>query len=65
MHTEDFGRIFSRVDFNISGIVDDQVPTDQRLKAVKEGKDDPFLTELYYQFGRYLLMSSSREPGTL
>lgn len=64
-HTEDFGRIFSRVDFNISGSVDDKVPTDQRLKAVREGTPDPFLTELYYQFGRYLLMSSSREPGTL
>lgn len=64
-HTEDFGRIFNRVDFNISGQVDDRIPTDKRLKAVKEGVADPFLTELYFQFGRYLLMSSSREPGSL
>jgi alpha-L-fucosidase 2 len=64
-HTADFEKIFKRVEFNISGKVDDQIPTDQRLKAVKEGAVDPFLTELYFQFGRYLLMSSSRAPGTL
>ena len=53
------------MEFNISGKVDDRIPTDQRLKAVREGADDPFLTELYFQFGRYLLMSSSRAPGNL
>ena len=64
-HTEDFGRIFNRVEFNISGKINDQIPTDQRLAAVKAGANDPFLTELYFQFGRYLLISSSRLPGTL
>ena len=39
-------------------------PTDQRLRAVKRGEHDPQLETLYFQFGRYLLISSSR-PGQL
>jgi alpha-L-fucosidase 2 len=38
--------------------------TDERLKAVAAGADDPQLAALYFQFGRYLLISSSR-PGTM
>jgi alpha-L-fucosidase 2 len=38
--------------------------TDERLKAVAGGAADPQLIALYFQFGRYLLISSSR-PGTL
>jgi alpha-L-fucosidase 2 len=40
------------------------LPTDERLARFKTGKPDPALAALYYQFGRYLLISSSR-PGTL
>ena len=39
-------------------------PTDERLKAVAGGTPDPRLAALYFQFGRYLLISSSR-PGTM
>jgi alpha-L-fucosidase 2 len=39
-------------------------PTDERLKAVTAGASDPQLLALYFQFGRYLLISSSR-PGTM
>jgi alpha-L-fucosidase 2 len=39
-------------------------PTDERLKAVTAGASDPQLVALYFQFGRYLLISSSR-PGTM
>jgi alpha-L-fucosidase 2 len=39
-------------------------PTDERLKAAAAGALDPQLVPLYFQFGRYLLISSSR-PGTL
>jgi alpha-L-fucosidase 2 len=39
-------------------------PTDERLKAVAGGAADPQLVALYFQFGRYLLISSSR-PGTM
>jgi alpha-L-fucosidase 2 len=41
-----------------------QLPTEQRLRRVAEGEADPALAALYAQFGRYLLISSSR-PGSL
>ena len=43
----------------------DDLPTDERLLAVKEGVEDPGLAALYFQFGRYLLMGCSRRPGRL
>jgi len=41
------------------------IPTDIRLADVKAGKRDITLFPLYFQFGRYLLLSSSRSPGRL
>jgi alpha-L-fucosidase 2 len=44
------------------------VPTDERLAALRSGADDPGLLALYFQFGRYLLLSSSRscdQPASL
>jgi alpha-L-fucosidase 2 len=38
-------------------------PTDERLSALQQGGDDPQLVALYFQFGRYLLLSSSRPGG--
>jgi alpha-L-fucosidase 2 len=43
----------------------DPLPTDERLQLVREGGDDPGLLALYFQYGRYLLIGSSRDPGTL
>ena len=40
-------------------------PTDRRLQRVEDGAVDPHLTELYFQYGRYLLLASSRAPGVL
>src|SRR5690606_4250857 len=42
----------------------DWLPTDERLKRLKQGEEDLGLICLYFQFGRYLMISSSR-PGTL
>jgi len=39
------------------------LPTDERLAAYTKGGSDPGLEALYFQYGRYLLMSSSRTPG--
>ena len=41
------------------------MPTDERLAAFKQGQEDLGLVALYFQYGRYLLMSSSRRPGQL
>jgi alpha-L-fucosidase 2 len=65
-HCTDFQKLFNRVTLNL-GTTDkdlDALPTDERLKRVNYRTDDPELLNLYFQFGRYLLISSSR-PGTL
>jgi alpha-L-fucosidase 2 len=41
----------------------DDLPTDERVKRVSEGADDLGLQQLYFQFARYLLISSSRPDG--
>ena len=60
-HKKDFQALMGRVDFDItpSGS-SDSVPTNQRLLTFREDKTDPGLMELYFQYGRYLLISSSR-----
>jgi alpha-L-fucosidase 2 len=63
-HVAEHRRLFRRAALNLgnNGAVDN--PTDERLQAMKNGADDPALCALYFQFGRYLLMSSSR-PGCM
>ncbi|MEP1489830.1 MAG: glycoside hydrolase family 95 protein [Algibacter sp.] len=63
-HVSDYQALFNRVDFKISDKTGEELPTDVRLKKVKNGETDNYLTQLQYQFGRYLLISSSR-PGNL
>ena len=63
-HINDYRSLFTRLDIQLSNNNGDDLPTDKRLEKVKNGIADNYLTELEYQFGRYLLISSSR-PGTL
>lgn len=66
-HLKDFTAYSERVVLRLSAAVGSSVaklPTDERLKLVKEGQEDAGLMALYYQYGRYLLLSSSR-PGSL
>jgi alpha-L-fucosidase 2 len=61
----DYKRLFDRVSFSLpTGSAVNQ-PTDVRLREYRDGKDDPSLAVLYYQMGRYLLISSSRENNPL
>jgi alpha-L-fucosidase 2 len=62
-HIADHQRLFRRVEFTLAAPAPD-LPTDERLKRVQAGETDLVLETLYFQFGRYLLMASSR-PGTL
>lgn len=62
-HLKDYRALFGRVDFRLDGTASD-LPTDQRLAAYRRGAHDQGLETLYYQFGRYLLIASSR-PGNL
>jgi alpha-L-fucosidase 2 len=61
----DYKRLFNRVIFSLPAGADANKPTDVRLREYHEGKDDPSLAVLYYQMGRYLLISSSRENNPL
>ena len=60
-HTE----IFNRVSLDLGSTEQEALPTDARLKALKAGANDPGLIALYFQYGRYLLMNSSRQPAVL
>lgn len=60
-HIADFQQYFRRVTLHLGDAPD--LPTDERLRHVAEGGDDPALVALYFQFGRYLLISSSRPGG--
>ena len=61
-HIAEHQRLFRRVQLDL-GVTDAaRLPTDERIKSFAAG-DDPQLAALYFQFGRYLLISSSR-PGT-
>jgi len=63
-HVEDHQTLFKRVDLALGSNADaEKLPTDERLKKFA-GTNDPSLFMLYFQFGRYLLMSSSR-PGSM
>jgi alpha-L-fucosidase 2 len=63
-HIKDYQSLFKRVELNL-GIDLQKVkqPTDERLKRYASSPDDYQLQTLYYQFGRYLMISSSR-PGS-
>jgi len=61
-HILDHQSLFHRVEINLGKTV--EMPTDQRLERLKNGNQDPDLFALYFQYGRYLLMGSSR-PGSL
>lgn len=63
-HIAEHARLFNRVSFEL---LEDEpkhhFPTDQRLELYKQGEQDLALESLYFHYGRYLLITSSR-PGT-
>jgi alpha-L-fucosidase 2 len=61
-HVREHQRLFRRVTISLPMTANSVLPTDERLKAF-DGTNDPALAALVFQFGRYLLISSSR-PGT-
>jgi alpha-L-fucosidase 2 len=63
-HLRDYQHLYRRVNIDLGGEAAAAQPTDARLAAVADGANDPDLAALYFQYGRYLLISSSR-PGDL
>jgi alpha-L-fucosidase 2 len=62
-HKKDYRKYFKRVSLNFGETNAPDLPTDERLKRYAEGKEDKNLEILYFQYGRYLLISSSRTKG--
>ncbi len=62
-HIEDYKSYFDRVSIKLEGESSEDLPTDDRLRKYSAGETDKGLEALYFQFGRYLLISSSRTPG--
>ena len=59
-HRKDYQTFFNRVKLDLDESTVPNLPTDERLKKYTEGADDKNLEILYFQYGRYLLISSSR-----
>jgi alpha-L-fucosidase 2 len=64
-HIAEHRSMFERVTLDLGGGEAAKMPTDYRLNEVKRGAIDPDLMALYFQYGRYLLMGSSRGPSQL
>ena len=64
-HVADYRTLFGRLSLNIDGSqADDTRTTTRQLKDyTDQGGHNPYLETLYFQYGRYLLISSSRTPG--
>ncbi|WP_187274284.1 glycosyl hydrolase family 95 catalytic domain-containing protein [Paenibacillus sp. N3.4] len=64
-HIRDYRELYDRVTLRLTNDAQlDNLPTDERLKLMLEKKEDIGLAELYFHYGRYLLIASSR-PGCL
>jgi alpha-L-fucosidase 2 len=64
-HIAEHSRMFDRVSLSFGIDTLNYLPTDERLDRIKEGKNDNGLIALYFAYGRYLLMGSSRWPAVL
>ena len=63
-HVKAYRQLFDRVSLDLGASERDRWPIDRRLAAYQQDGNDPSLPALYFQFGRYLLISSTR-PGLL
>ena len=63
-HLTDFHQYFNRVSLTLDKKDStSRLPTDERLAVYRNGSTDAALEALYFQFGRYLLIASSRTPN--
>ena len=62
-HIEDYQKYYNRLQLDLGGKELNTIPIDKRLQRIRNGQDDPDLAAKLFQYGRYLLISSSR-PGT-
>jgi alpha-L-fucosidase 2 len=61
-HVQDFSSYYNRVQLNLENTERRSITTDERLRQFAKGTVDNDLASLYFQFGRYLMISASRTP---
>jgi alpha-L-fucosidase 2 len=61
-HVEDYQELFNRVSITLGTGKKNPLPTDERIQRFTNA-DDPSFAALFYQFGRYMLIASSRAGG--
>lgn len=59
-HIKAYKQLFDRVELDLEKTAQSSLPIDKRLSAYMANPDDPALASFYFQFGRYLLISSTR-----
>lgn len=64
-HIKDYNTLYNRVSIHFGQDANRALPTDVRWKQVKEGKTDTGLDALFFQYGRYITIASSRENSPL
>ncbi len=64
-HIKAHSEVYNRVELRLSDMEQDTIPTDVRIQKLKEGHEDPYLAQLLFQYGRYLLMTSSGGKAVL
>jgi alpha-L-fucosidase 2 len=62
-HTKDYQKFYNRVTLDLGKTTAPDLPTNERLLRYADGKEDKNLEILYFNYGRYLLISSSRTLG--
>ncbi len=65
-HLADYHKYFNRVSLELKDTINkkpNNLPSDKRLLAYSKGAYDPWIEKMYFQFGRYLLISCSRPGG--
>lgn len=60
-HVKTYQQLYGRVDLNLGSNEKEKLPMNERLETFAKDGNDPALAALYFQFGRYLLISSTRE----
>ena len=63
LHIQDYSRLYKRTVLDLEEGAFSGYPTDVRLAKFREGEKDPAFSALYFNYGRYLLISSSRKGG--
>lgn len=64
-HEKDFRAIYDRMDINLGGSAQPDESTDAMFARAKKGESNPFFDALFFKYGRYMLISSSRENSPL